>query len=204
MASKVKIRKARAASGGSVRMNSRRASQVAGRGASRVSRDSRPGRSSGVRLRIVSPARTETKVVLQPRSKRVTAAKPLGKRDQKEFRRLLEQERDRLTEELEALQEHTPELEHQVGMDLGGSSDEDFADVAGDTFEREKGFAIGASIQALLTQVEEALARLDEGTYGICESCGRAIHPARLKAIPYAKLCIDCKSREERATGLGR
>lgn len=202
MGSRVKVRKARAASGRVVRTSSRGTSQVAGRGASRVSRISRTGRSAGVRMRIVSPARTDAKVALQARPKR--AVKPLGKRDQKEFRKLLEQERDRLTEELEALEEHTPELEHQVGMDLGGSYDEDFADVAGDTFEREKGFAIGASVRALLTQVEEALARLDEGTYGICENCGRAIHPARLKAIPYAKLCIDCKSREERANGLGR
>jgi len=193
MASRVKVRKPRTAR--------RRTAQAAGRGATRVSR---PIRNSGARMRIVSGVRGGAKVALQHRPKRATTAKPLGKRDQKEFRRLLGEERDRLTEELEALQEHTPEVEHQVGMDLGGSYDEDFADVAGDAFEREKGFAIGASVQALLTQVEEALVRLDEGTYGICENCGRAIHPARLKAIPYAKLCIDCKSLEERANGLGR
>src|SRR3970040_441431 len=64
----------------------------------------------------------------------------------------------RLTEELEAIEEHQPELEHQVGMDLAGSYDEDFADVAGDTFEREKGLAIESSVQALLTQVGGALA----------------------------------------------
>jgi len=199
MPSKVKVRKTRGRTGAAVRTDGRRTTQAAGRSPSRISRS---GQSASVRLRIVSPLRGDAKVALAPRPKRATAVKPLGKRDQKEFRRLLEQERDRLTEELEALEEHTPEVEHQVGIDLGG--DEDFADVAGDTFEREKGFAIGASVQALLTQVEEALARLDEGTYGVCESCGRAIHPARLKAIPYAKLCIDCKSREERATGLGR
>jgi DnaK suppressor protein len=201
MPSKVKVRKARGRAGAAVRTEGRRTTQAAGRTPSRISRS---GRSASARLRIVSPLRGDAKVALAPRPKRATAAKPLGKRDQKEFRRLLEQERDRLTEELEALEEHTPEVEHQVGMDLGGSYDEDFADVAGDTFEREKGFAIESSVQALLTQVEEALARLDEGSYGVCESCGRAIHPARLKAIPYAKLCIDCKSREERANGLGR
>ncbi len=200
MAGRVKVSKAQSRSGTSVRTVRRRSSGAAGRGA----RVSQPSRSAGARMRIVSTVRGDAKVALQARPRRVTAAKPLGKRDQKEFRRLLEEERDRLTEELEALEEHTPELEHQVGMDLGGSYDEDFADVAGDTFEREKGFAIGASVQALLTQVEEALARLKEGTYGICENCGRAIHPARLKAIPSAKLCIECKSREERANGLGR
>lgn len=133
-----------------------------------------------------------------------TAVKPVGKRDLKEFRRLLEEERKRLVEELEALEEHTPELEHQVGMDPAGSYDENFADVAGDTFEREKGLAIESSVQALLTQVEEALVRVDEGTYGTCEDCGRPIHQARLRAIPYAKLCIECKAKEERADGFGR
>src|SRR3990172_8925395 len=116
------------------------------------------------------------RVATRPRSE---AIKPLGKRDLKELRRLLEEERRRLTEELEAIEEHQPELEHQVGMDLAGSYDEDFADVAGDTFEREKGLAIESTVQAMLTQVEEALARMDDGTYGICENCGRPIHPAR-------------------------
>ena len=138
------------------------------------------------------------------RSRPVVVAKPVGRRDLKEFRRLLEDERQRLTDELEAMEEHTPELEAQVGLDLAGSYDEDFADVATDTFEREKGLAIESSVQALLNQVEEALARLEEGTYGICLNCGRPIHPARLRAIPYAKLCIDCKAREERANGIGR
>ncbi|MGH2628546.1 MAG: TraR/DksA family transcriptional regulator [Anaerolineales bacterium] len=170
-----------------------------GRAATKVAR---AGRTGGIRLRIVSPLRGQAQALARPR--RARAGKPLGRRDQKEFRRLLEEERDRLTEELEALEEHTPEVERQAGVDLGGSYDEDFADVAGDTFEREKGFAIGASVRGLLTQVEEALARIDEGTYGTCENCGRAIHPARLKAIPYAKLCIECKAREERANGLGR
>lgn len=131
-------------------------------------------------------------------------AKPVGKRDLKEFRRLLEEERRRLTEELEAMEEHAPEVEGQVGLDLAGSYDEDFADVAGDTFEREKVLAIESSVQALLTQVEEALARVEEGTYGVCLNCGRPIHPARLRAIPYAKLCIDCKAKEERANGVRR
>src|SRR3972149_2916674 len=71
-------------------------------------------------------------------------------------------------------------------------------------FERETGLAIESSVQAMLTQVEEALARMDDGTYGICENCGRPIHPARLRAIPYAKLCIDCKAKEERANGIAR
>lgn len=128
----------------------------------------------------------------------------LSRRDLKAFRKLLEAEHRRLSEELEALEEHIPEVEHQLGMDVGGSTDEDYADVAGDTFEREKGFAIEASLRALLKQVEDAMARVDAGTYGTCERCGRPIHPDRLRAIPYARLCIACKADEERAASGAR
>ncbi|MDR7482765.1 MAG: TraR/DksA C4-type zinc finger protein [Armatimonadota bacterium] len=129
---------------------------------------------------------------------RVAAAtRPLTKREIEEFRRQLEEERDRLARELEAIEEHLPEVE-QISVDSSGY-DEDIADVAADTFEREKGFAIENSVQTLLTQVEEALSRIDDGTYGICELCGQPIHIERLRAIPYARLCIQCKAREEQA-----
>lgn len=128
----------------------------------------------------------------------VVRAKSLSKKEIGEFRRLLEEERVRLLEELEAMEEHTPEVEDQVGMDVGGGYDEDLADVASSTFEREKGLALESSVQQLLTQVEEALARIDEGTYGICVRCGNPIDSARLKVLPYATLCIRCKEEEER------
>ncbi|MDR7556749.1 MAG: TraR/DksA C4-type zinc finger protein [Armatimonadota bacterium] len=134
---------------------------------------------------------------IKPAPRVVTAARPLTKRELEEFRQLLEEERDRLTQELEAIEEHLPEVE-QISVDSSGY-DEDIADVAADTFEREKGFAIENSVQALLTQVEEALSRIDEGTYGTCELCGQPIHIERLRAIPYARLCIQCKAREEQA-----
>lgn len=126
-------------------------------------------------------------------------ARAIGKRDFGAFRRLLEDERARLLEELEAMEEHTPEVEDQVGMDVGGGYDEDLADVASSTFEREKGLALESSVQQLLTQVDESLARIDEGTYGICVRCGNPIDSARLKVLPYATLCIRCKEEEERS-----
>src|SRR3972149_4591491 len=182
MASRLKARKP-----GGGRPTTPRPRRNAPRGGARTSVAARP--SSRMNPRAASPR--SGRVATRPRTE---AVRPLGKRDLKELRRLLEAERRRLTEELEAMQEHQPELEHQVGLDLTGSYDEDFADVAGDTFEREKGLALQS----------RPLARMDDGTYGICENCGRPIHPARLRAIPYAKLCIDCKAKEERANGIAR
>jgi DnaK suppressor protein len=124
--------------------------------------------------------------------------RPLTQKELDEFQRILEAERDRLTEELEAIEEHQPEVEN-VGVDATGGYDEDLVDVASETFEREKGIAIEHSVSDLLHQVEEALGRIENGTFGICDLCGRPIHPERLRAIPYARLCIDCKEREEQA-----
>ncbi|OFX15746.1 MAG: hypothetical protein A2V59_06750 [Armatimonadetes bacterium RBG_19FT_COMBO_69_19] len=128
-------------------------------------------------------------------------AKSLSRKELGEFRRLLEDERVRLLEELEAMEEHTPEVEDQVGMDIGGGDDEDLADVASSTFEREKGLALESSVQQMLAQVEEALGRIEEGTYGNCQRCGDPIDVARLRVLPFATLCIRCKELEEKSNG---
>jgi RNA polymerase-binding protein DksA len=156
----------------------------------------------------MSPARTQkpakAKAVQSARGaapRGGARAKPLSRKEMGEFRRLLEDERTRLLEELEAMEEHTPEVEDQVGMDIGGGYDEDLADVASSTFEREKGLALESSVQQMLAQVEEALARVDEGTYGVCQRCGDPIDVARLRVLPFATLCIRCKELEEKSNG---
>ena len=142
----------------------------------------------------------QAKAVRPVRAVRAVRGKPLGRRETTEFRRLLEEERSRLLEELEAMEEHTPEVEEQVGMDIGGGYDEDLADVASSTFEREKGLALETSVQQMLTQVEEALERIENGTYGVCQRCGDQIDHARLRVLPFATLCIRCKELEEKGT----
>jgi len=133
-------------------------------------------------------------------NKAAVKGKPLNRREVVELRRMLEEERERLMAELEAMEEHTPEVEEQVGMDIGGGYDEDLADVASVTFEREKSVALESSVQQMLTQVEEALQRIEGGTYGRCQRCGSFIDFARLKVLPYATLCIRCKELEEKAS----
>ena len=67
------------------------------------------------------------------------------------------------------------------------------ADEANDTTEQETTMALQNEAQQGLDQVNEALARLDAGKYGICANCGKKINPARLKVRPYAIYCIDCQ-----------
>ena len=66
----------------------------------------------------------------------------------------------------------------------------------GDTLsvERERDLALSAQARAAVDEIDRALAKMDAGTYGICERCGNAIPKARLKALPYAALCVACKS----------
>ncbi len=142
------------------------------------------------------PAAVATRVAPAPKPFK---GKLLSKREVAELRQMLELERDRLMDELEAMEEHTPEVEEQVGMDIGGGYDEDLADVASVTFEREKSVALESSVQQTLSQVEEALQRIEDGSYGRCQRCGNPIDYARLKVLPYATLCIRCKELEEKS-----
>jgi DnaK suppressor protein len=72
------------------------------------------------------------------------------------------------------------------------SYDSNFADSSQVTAERGEAEALAASLMATLTQVERALAKFDDSTYGVCESCGGDIAYARLEAKPEARYCISC------------
>ncbi len=66
----------------------------------------------------------------------------------------------------------------------------------GDTLnvERERDLALSAQARAAVDEIDRALAKMNAGTYGVCERCGKDIPKARLKALPYAALCVACKS----------
>ena len=82
--------------------------------------------------------------------------------------------------------------------DAGDGSGDDQADAGTRTFEREQEMALVAHGQESLEQVAHALSRMDDGSYGICESCGEPIGKGRLQAFPRATLCIRCKEKQER------
>ncbi len=119
------------------------------------------------------------------------------------YTRLLLEERRRLRQELSQMEEHQVRTEEKPVADVSGYED-DLVDVATETFEREKGLALESSVQGMLKMVEDALHKIRQGTYGICEGCGRPIDANRLRAIPYARLCIRCKEREERLRSAAR
>jgi DnaK suppressor protein len=103
----------------------------------------------------------------------------------------LEQERASLRSDIDALA-----AENQAQQDDYGVGNH-VADDATEVFTRERNLALRNNAQDLLAQVDAALQRLDEGSYGICARCGQAIAPDRLEALPYAIYCITCQSQVE-------
>jgi DnaK suppressor protein len=81
---------------------------------------------------------------------------------------------------------------------LTDSAGDDQADTGTKTFEREQEISLANSILERINQVDRALERLQDGTYGYCERCGNAIPIERLTAFPSATLCVTCKQLEER------
>lgn len=77
--------------------------------------------------------------------------------------------------------------------------EEEYAASGTSTFERERDLSLSENVKDLLQRVNEALERIENGTYGICEMCGLPIPEERLEALPYANLCISCKQKEEQA-----
>jgi RNA polymerase-binding protein DksA len=79
-----------------------------------------------------------------------------------------------------------------------GMDPKDLADIASDDIDRKMIEAIGAQDLKRLKLIESALTRIQQGKYGLCMKCGKRIPKDRLEAIPYALMCIECKTAEER------
>ena len=101
--------------------------------------------------------------------------------------------RDQLQTERERLQEQLRRLGH--GPDAELDFDENFADSGQVTAERGEVEALAGQLRDTLSEIDEALAKFDAGTYGECESCRQRISEARLEAMPAARFCINCASR---------
>jgi len=109
-------------------------------------------------------------------------------------RSALQSERVRLLEEIDNAEAGMADLIRDSGEGAG----DDQADAGSKTFEREHEMSLANNARDMLQQVDHALARLADGSYGVCEGCGRAVGKYRLQAFPRATLCLSCKEAEER------
>lgn len=107
--------------------------------------------------------------------------------------------RERLLHEIDELNADIVRAEAQLASgEVSQGAGDDPADAGAKTYEREREIALTLNARELLAQNERAVARVDAGTYGECESCHKPIGKERLRAFPRATLCVACKQREER------
>jgi DnaK suppressor protein len=107
--------------------------------------------------------------------------------------------REELVEERASLVEQVEDLDAEADVKnwREGGFDDDPADAGSASFERETAQSLSNHARNLLSQIDDAMRRMDAGTYGTCERCGEAIEAERLEALPYATLCMACKRRDE-------
>jgi DnaK suppressor protein len=118
----------------------------------------------------------------------------MGQFDAAEVRQRLTAERMRLQEDIFQRTQGTEAVTSTNPLSDSGGAPSDQVDEADMASASERNQAMLRNSQALLNQVDGALARLDAGTYGICRRCGKEINPRRLEALPYATLCVDCQA----------
>jgi RNA polymerase-binding protein DksA len=118
----------------------------------------------------------------------------MNKRDMKKFEQLLLSERSRLDGSIRSIEESS---RHEQGRDSGGDF-ASYADSGTDNFERETALNIASGESDWLSEVSEALMRVQNGSYGKCEGCTEEIPRMRLEAFPSARFCISCQQEIEK------
>ena len=113
------------------------------------------------------------------------------------FQERLMQERARIQAELASLDAEVAALGNDQQTE-GGSTGNHMADGATDIAEQDRDLALISTLQERLREVDQALDRLQRGTYGVCENCGKPIPAERLEVRPFSILCVDCQSKAER------
>jgi DnaK suppressor protein len=113
-----------------------------------------------------------------------------GKREVEKYRRLLEQKKAELSDELAKARNAEEETTEE--------STQDIADKAVSSYTREFLYSLTDGERTVLLRIDEALNRIDDGTYGFCLNCGTQMSDKRLAAVPWAPHCVDCQELAEK------
>jgi RNA polymerase-binding protein DksA len=119
--------------------------------------------------------------------------------DTEHYRTILLEERERVGRAIANLREDHPGATDDEADEIAGSSDNHLGDAAAVTLDREIDYTLEENSGQVLADIDAALKRIDDGTYGICTACGEQIGEERLEAYPWASLCIeDARKAEHR------
>ena len=124
--------------------------------------------------------------------------KKYNKKELLGFRKIVLKRKEEIMENINHISEDTlKKSQKDAAGDISGYAYH-MADVATDTYDREFSLGIASNDRKLLYELEDALKRIDEGTYGFCEDCKSIISKTRLNAVPYAKFCLKCQEKKEK------
>lgn len=124
--------------------------------------------------------------------------KKLTKKELADFKKIILARKEDLLDEIKHISEDTlKKSQKDAAGDISGYTYH-MADVATDTYDREFSLGLASSERQALYELDDALKRIDDGTFGICESCKCLIAKSRLKAVPYARLCVKCQEKKEK------
>lgn len=113
------------------------------------------------------------------------------------YKKLLLSLREKLVGKVDYMQEETLKKSRQDASGDLSNVPIHMADVGTDNYERELMIELMQNGEDSVRSIDDALERIEEGTFGICEACEKKINRERLKAVPYASLCINCQREEE-------
>jgi len=137
----------------------------------------------------------KTKKIIKTKTKKV--AKIL-KKDLKVFKKILLEIKENIIEQIKHIAEETSKLSQKEASGDISSHTLHMADVATDTYDREFSLGLASNDRKLLYEIDDALKRIEDNNYGVCEECEKQITKKRLKAIPYTRLCLKCQQKFEK------
>ena len=124
--------------------------------------------------------------------------KKLTKKELVDFKKLVLKKKEEILDEIKHISEDTlKKSQKEASGDISGYTYH-MADVATDTYDREFSLGLASNERKLIYEFDDALKRIEEGTFGVCEDCKSPIAKNRLKAVPYARLCVKCQEKKEK------
>lgn len=122
----------------------------------------------------------------------------MNKKEMKKYKDMLLEKKEKIMEALKKLEDDTlNKSQRDQSGDLSGYSLH-MADVGTDNFDREFALNLLNNEQDIMYEIDDALARIESGKYGVCETCGKDIQEKRLMAMPSARMCKECQEAEEK------
>ena len=149
-----------------------------------------------VRKPVAKPKKIAAKKTLAKAAKK--SIKKFNKKELMEFKKMILAVKEKILEGIAHISADTlKKSQKEASGDMSGYSFH-MADVATDTYDREFSLSLASNDRELLYELSDASKKIEDGTFGVCEDCKCLITKIRLRAVPYARLCVKCQEKREK------